>query len=243
MIFENEEWVKQYFIDAYPNEACGLIYDNYFHACDNKSATPTECFKIDKHDYMKALKSKTGLQAVIHSHPILPTTDRDVHICTPSASDMNGQADTNVPWTIYATDGINISAPLTFPQLQDTPLIGREFIHGVHDCYSIVRDYYFQKFGMKLINWARDYEWWEQDGISMYVHHLPEMGFRQIQEHELKKGDIVLMNILGKAPNHAAVYDGGDVIIHHLAGRLSTEDSLYKWRRQITHYWRHPVND
>lgn len=231
--------MRQYLIDNYPNEGCGLVYDGLFHACENLSEQKTDCFKIDKYEFMKAIKSSTGLQAVVHSHPLTSAQDPYIHVCTPSAGDMNGQADTQVPWMIYATDGINISEPLTFPQPQTIPLLGREFIHGVHDCYSIVRDYYFQVKGIQLMNWARDYQWWEQDGISMYTHHLPEMGFKEIYEHQIKEGDIVLMCILGKdrVPNHAAIYLGDDVIVHHLAGRLSCEDSLYKWRKQITNYY------
>ena len=40
--------------------------------------------------------------------------------------------------------------------------------------------------------------------------------------------DIILMNIESPVPNHAAIYLGENVILHHVTNRLSSRD-VYKW--------------
>lgn len=240
-ILNNGEMLK-HILNSYPNEACGLVYNNKYRPCKNISETPTTGFKINSKDYVKAETSKTKLQAVIHSHPITKDTNQQIHLCTPSAADHSGQRTTNVPWAIIATDGFDVTPPLWFPGELTRELYGREFIHGVADCYTIWRDYYYQKFNITMQNYPRDYEWWNTEE-NLYLDNYESEGFRVISPEEIKEGDVILMKILSKNPNHAAIYLGNDKIIHHLAGRISGEDSYKKWKRQITHILRHSVND
>jgi cell wall-associated NlpC family hydrolase len=41
---------------------------------------------------------------------------------------------------------------------------------------------------------------------------------------ELQYGDAILMQLASPLPNHAAVYLGDQLILHHLQGRLSSRD-------------------
>ncbi|MGN5509353.1 NlpC/P60 family protein, partial [Campylobacter coli] len=46
----------------------------------------------------------------------------------------------------------------------------------------------------------------------------------EIANTQLEVGDVILMQILSDRVNHAAVFLGGDLILHHLYGRLSKTD-------------------
>lgn len=52
------------------------------------------------------------------------------------------------------------------------------------------------------------------------MDRLNEEGFFQIKD-EPKRGDIILMNIKSKVPNHAGVYLGDGQMLHHMMNRLS----------------------
>ena len=41
---------------------------------------------------------------------------------------------------------------------------------------------------------------------------------------ELQYGDAILMQLGAKLPNHAAVYIGDQLILHHIQDRLSSRD-------------------
>jgi cell wall-associated NlpC family hydrolase len=50
------------------------------------------------------------------------------------------------------------------------------------------------------------------------------------------------MQVASPVPNHAAVYLGDGLILHHLQGRLSSRD-VYGgyWQKVTTHALRHPL--
>jgi hypothetical protein len=55
-------------------------------------------------------------------------------------------------------------------------------------------------------------------------------------DDNLKVGDCFLMQVASPVPNHAAVYLGDGLILHHLQGRLSSRD-VYGgyWQKVTTH--------
>jgi cell wall-associated NlpC family hydrolase len=105
-------------------------------------------------------------------------------------------------------------------QLAPSPLIGRGFRHGVHDCYSLLRDYYVEKFGVRLIDEPRDWNWWDdKQGLDLYRQHFDAAGFRVIDKREATQvGDGLLMSFNYRVPMHGAVVWDNDLILHHPAG-------------------------
>ena len=54
-----------------------------------------------------------------------------------------------------------------------------------------------------------------------------------------KTGDVVLMSINSPVLNHAAIYVGNDMILHHLHGRLSRREPACLWRKMFRRWIRH----
>lgn len=220
--------MKSHALSEYPRESCGFVVNGDYVPLINRAANPEAEFKIGEEDY---IRNHEGLQAVVHSHPNGPYY--------PSAADMRGQVDTDVPWAIIATDGERASDPVVWGDPARRPaLIGREFLHGVTDCYSLCRDYYALEHGIAIPEFPRDDNWWNSGG-NLYLDHFAEAGFFEIDRAELRPGDAVLMSVLASVPNHAGVAVADGLLLHHLPKRLSRREPLGPWARQITHCLRH----
>lgn len=226
------EKLCQHAIAAYPKEAAFLWTGAGIYPVDNVSETPETHCQISDTDLLAARKA--GLRAVIHTHP----DDWPV----PSSADMRAQLDNAVPFGICTVRGGEVSDLVWFGG--DRPALeGRGFVHGVTDCYALCRDYYADH-GITIPEYPRDWEWWD-DGQSLYVDYFRDAGFIEIAEAELREGDAVLFQIRSDVPNHAGIYLGGGVFLHHPAGRypvmpgkLSKRDNYYRWRDYATHWLR-----
>lgn len=101
---------------------------------------------------------------------------------------------------------------------------GRPFLHGLFDCYTLVRDYYKRNFQIFLpTNIQRDWEWWNK-GQNLYLENAKDCSF--IESNDIQKHDVLIMNINSPVPNHAAIYLGEGKILHHMSGRFSTIQNL-----------------
>lgn len=101
---------------------------------------------------------------------------------------------------------------------------GRPFLHGLFDCYTLVRDYYKRNFQIFLpTNIQRDWEWWNK-GQNLYLENAKDCSF--IESDDIQKHDVLIMNINSPVPNHAAIYLGDGKILHHMSGRFSTIQNL-----------------
>lgn len=58
----------------------------------------------------------------------------------------------------------------------------------------------------------------------MYVDNLPNEGFKPIPVEDVQPGDLILMQLGSPLPNHAAIYLGDQIILHHVQNRLSSRD-------------------
>lgn len=120
-------------------------------------------------------------------------------------------------------------------------LLGVPFQHGTHDCYSLIRDFYHQNFGIDLPNYARPNGWWKE-GMDLYMERYHKNGFRVLDCHpsEYQIGDVFLMSILSPVTNHGGVLVEKGQILHHFTNRLSTIEP-YKgiWRNCTTAVMRH----
>jgi cell wall-associated NlpC family hydrolase len=107
---------------------------------------------------------------------------------------------------------------------ENSEYVGRPFLHGLFDCYTLIRDYYKRSFGIHLpTNIQRNWEWWTQ-GENLYVENAKSFEFEEVTD--VKKHDVLIMKIGSPVPNHGAIYLGNGKILHHLAGRFSTIQEL-----------------
>lgn len=229
--------IQEYAAEQYPKEMCGLIVGGKFIKCVNESDKPEEMFRINKAVYFKALQSGK-LQAVIHSHCFDPNTPFKYDPRWPSTLDMKTWMAMNIPWGIVASNGNETSSVLWMDDNEIAPLVGREFIHGVQDCYAIVRDYYRTVLNINLINGARGMEWWDK-GEDLYSDNFEKAGFVEIAKEEADVNDVCLFQVKSPVINHAAVITGSNQILHHLFHRLSGHDRLDRWDKVIVKYIRY----
>jgi len=237
LTYEQRCAFRDHVVAEYPNEAVAILHGGQLIPLENVSDTPREAFKVDPHVY---LRYSEGLEAVLHSHTheLEKFMNQDIDLRTPSARDMQGQRDTNVPWGIVSTEGEDISEPVWLG-VAPAPLRGRHFVHGIWDCYSIVRDYYLMERDITLPDYPRNINWWGSDGQGIdenfYMDKYAEAGFEVVTDHStVKKDDVVLMQIRAEVTNHAAVYLGDNKILHHCFGMLSCEDNYNRWGKYVT---------
>lgn len=237
---------KKHVLKNYPNEACAIVVVdngklkviNYY----NSHEDPANHFKIDS-KLIAEYVINGSLKAVLHSHiaksrqqPIVYQQGGDIR--TPSASDIQSHIDFNIPFGIVATDGLSVSEPLWLDD-EISPLEGRSFVHGIADCWSIVRDYYRLHKRITLKNYAREPSWWINGQNLCTDDALQYNGFVLISYKDLQEGDVILMKVASPVPNHWAVVTGNNTIIHQLPHRLSREDQLSKWSKFIVKCYRH----
>ncbi|MGN5354324.1 C40 family peptidase [Ralstonia sp. L16] len=218
--------VREHAQRDFPREACGLVVvikgrERYI-ACRN-AARGTEHFELPAEDYAAA-EEQGEIIAVVHSHPNASAE--------PSEADRVACEASGLPWHIlsWPADDVRTIEPCGYV----APLVGRHFAHGILDCYSLVADWYARERGILLPDFERRDDWWK-DGGDLYMQHYGEAGFRAIsQDTPELPGDVILMQIRSPVPNHAGVYLGDGLMLHHLHGRLSSRDVYGGYWREIT---------
>ena len=212
-----------------PQEACGLILsdpmmgERFYYPCQNIAADPLNFFEISPEEQIEA--EKLGwIEAIVHSHPngepVLSLADRQMF------------AHTDCDWLLVCDGKLQ-----RFPKIP--PLIGRDFKHGKTDCYTLFKDFYFLA-GLDMDEFNRSDEWWH-NGQNLYLDNLEGQGFKRLDSQEtLQIGDVILMQVGANVPNHAGIYLGSQMVLHHSPKRLSKRD-LYDgyWLKHTHSIWRH----
>lgn len=214
-----------------PRESCGLVCiingkQKYF-PCRNLGVG-TDNFVLDPEDYDKA-DTAGEIVAVIHSHPNMSAK--------PSQADLVACEASGLPWFIVGYP--SLVWEYLEPKGYIAPLVGREWTHGILDCYSIIRDWYKQERNIELPEFDRHDEWWKA-GQNLYLDNILKVGFNPIEQKDLQEGDVILMTIGSSVPNHGALYLGNGVILHHIQNRLSTREVFGGyWLKNTTGYYRY----
>lgn len=228
---EHEDAFALIAMEAYPNEACAFVIDGKLVPVENVSQNPTEEFELSTEDSKKVIKASL----FIHSHPDGP------HY--PSEADMISQMSTAIPYGIITCTTDSTSKPLwVYDKSLEVDIEGRPFVHGIYDCYSLIRAYYKQSKGVILPDFARDMNWWDASKSlsgeiippkNLYLDNFEKANFTKLKEDEiLEPGDVILMNIGTKdAVCHAAVYIGDGLILHHLRDRIARKDHAASWKK------------
>ncbi|SSM86542.1 metal-dependent protease [Acinetobacter baumannii] len=232
--------IEAHAVAEYPRECCGLIVaggdGEIYIACRNLATTPSEHFRLPAEDFADA-EDVGEVLAVVHSHPnaSAAASDADRVMCEASG----------LPWHIVSV-GQCVGADPECGDLQtiepcgyEAPLVGRQFAHGVLDCYSLVRDFYARELGIQLSQYEREDDWWEKGQDLYSLDRLRAEGFELI-DGEPQRGDMILMQIRSPVSNHAGVYLGDGKMLHHMHGRLS-ETVVYggMWAERTRHIVRH----
>lgn len=216
--------VHAHALEEYPREACGLVVivkgrERYW-PCRNIASTPSDHFTLEAEDYAVA-EDAGEVVMVVHSHP--DVAER------PSEGDRVACEASGLPWLIISV----MPGPVVAGQAQiapsgfQAPLVGRTFQHGILDCWSLCRDWYAQEMGVMLPNPRRLDNWWDDGHSDLYgSDELRAAGFVPVTIDDIRRGDLILMQIRSRnlVPNHAGIYLGDGLMLHHMHGRLSSRD-------------------
>lgn len=101
-------------------------------------------------------------------------------------------------------------------------LLGIEFEMAQRNCYTLLRDFYRDNYGIVLPDVANPTRWWEH-GLDLYASIAPRIGFTVVEggPREWKPGDVILMAIRSSVGNHVGIIVDGGRMLHHQVGQRS----------------------
>lgn len=226
---------------CFPREACGFIVAQgkkaRFLPCDNAAEHPSDQFLISHLDYARA-EDAGEILAIWHSHPNASSE--------PSEADLAGCEASELPWLISSLrmieGAIVHEAPrLVRPSGFEVDYIGRPYIFGTFDCYSLMTDYYERELGIDLERFPhlRIKEWWRK-GFDILGENWVSQGFRIVEDGSFEEGDVLGIAMDSTVMNHVAIYVTGDIILHHLVNRLSRRETFGPyWHSRVKLHLRH----
>ena len=199
-----------------PHESCGLVAvykgKEKYYPCNNIAEDLGDQFIIDPDDWID-IEDKAEIIAVVHSHPNHPSTASDADLASCEYLDL--------PFYIVTPETENWS--YYEPSGYKKGLIGREWVWGVQDCWSLIEDWYKEKRQINLKHWDRPKSPKEFSENPLFESGLPLTGFIELENTiDLKEGDVLLMDTT-KTGNldHVALYLGNQTILQHCVKRLS----------------------
>lgn len=201
-------------VKSVPREMCGLLIrksstgDIVFKEVANTHPEPMSFFRIDAREIAAVSIAGDYVESFVHSHPNTSAQ--------PSAADV---ADMNLHGKPFVIVSARDREVRTWRPTK-VPLVGRAYVHGKQDCYTIVQDYYQRELGITLPDFEREDRWWENaNGEALYADNFREAGFVQIPLTDIRKHDALLC-YWGSTQhvNHALIYLGAD-------GALTSEDT------------------
>lgn len=153
---------------AYPKEACGLVIKKGRKTlalrCDNSAEDPCRDFRISEFEYARCA-DEGEVVGVWHTHPTGSSQPSSVDRIQCDASEL--------PWYILGvardSRGVIEFGKVTVLQPSDEvlPYAGRVYLYGVHDCYTLVQDYYQREYGIVLKDYKNPHGWWLRDRKSV----------------------------------------------------------------------------
>lgn len=238
--------IQAHAAECFPAECCGLIVNNAYVPCRNISKHADQ-FEIHPND-LAAAEDLGEIQAFVHSHPNASARASELDLLQIELHQK--------PWVICAYPDIEFQ--VYEPCGYRAPLVGRNYIHGIQDCYSIVRDFYERELGVYLPDYEREDAWWEsKESKSLYLDGFGEAGF--VEVNDLQYGDVMLCRV-GRTEhvNHAVIWLGDNgllkseqteacigsaLILHHPYGRKSVREVFgHQWQERVVKVVRYENN-
>lgn len=223
--------------ESFPLECCGVIVDKKYIPCRNISENKDQ-FEIHPED-LAEVEDLGEIQAYVHSHPNASARASELDLIQIELHQK--------PWVVCAYPDIEFQ--VYGPCGYKAPLVGRNYIHGIQDCYSIVRDFYHRELDIQLIDFERQDRWWEcKDSKSLYLDGFGQAGF--IEVSDMQYGDVLLCRV-GRTEhiNHAVIWlgdqtelkseqtescVGSSIILHHPYGRKSVREVFgQQWQERV----------
>lgn len=225
------EEMMQHAAEAAPHEACGLVVmagkKHRLVRARNLADQPTLHFDLDPEAWLD-VKDHEEVIGIYHSHP----NGR----AQPSQADRTSCELSGLPWHIvgYPSGEYTRIEPCGY----EAPYLERPYVWGVHDCYTLICDWYRREFGIQLEPVLCKEGWWNR-GENLYVELFASRGFVEVKD-EPREGDVLLIQVNSPVPNHGAIHLGNGTILQHVQGRLSTKDRWGGvWAKHCTHVLRH----
>lgn len=229
--------IQAHAAEVYPDECCGVIVSKEYIPCRNISDHKDQ-FEIHHEDLAKA-EDLGEIQAFVHSHPNASARASEVDLIQIELHEK--------PWVICAYPDIEFQ--VYEPCGYKAPLVGRNYIHGIQDCFAIVRDFYQRELGIYIADYERQDLWWEsKDSPSLYLDNFKKEGFIEVDQPQY--GDVLLCRV-GRTEhiNHALIWLGDNgmlksektepcigsaLILHHPYGRKSVREIFGpQWQERV----------
>lgn len=224
---------QQHALNRFPGPSMGLIIQDRYLPCE-----------VETIESLIMMARDRDADAIVYSKPNGGAF--------PDEREMLLQVEAKIPFGVIGGDQKSMDVPFFWgDQAEVAPILGRPFIHGILDCYSLVRDVFrlgYDGMAEQGIKWplkpvtlpdvARSDGWWN-DGKNLYEDWLKPAGFVEITAATAKAGDGFLMKIRSDRLNHAGVLISDNEILHHLPTRLSRREIGGLWFRQVDKWVRY----
>lgn len=219
------EQALEHAIESIPNESVGLVAivkgKEKYWPCKNIALDPTLHFIIDPDDYMQC-EEENEVMGVVHSHPKGEP---------PSQPDLDSCEYIDLPF--YICDPVKKTWHDFKPSgYKPNPLIGRNWVWGVQDCWTLVDDWFRIEKGIKFKTWPRPKTLKEFMNKPYFERVLTESGFIELKDdEELQYGDVLLVN---DNLDHVALYINNQEILSHSIRQLSCRELYDEHRINLT---------
>lgn len=224
--------LAEYAKTAAPEEACGFLVNTKtgvrVYRAQNTHESPVGRFRIDPVDVAAA--NRLGKPtAVWHSHAYGSVQ--------PSTLDLASCRLGDLPWLIVNPAGDH---SWTRPEHAVVPYIDRTYEFGLLDCWELARDWLRQERAVSLGRLPAGPNDLDR-GVSHFVNNYEAFGFIRLPTGSpLEPGDVLLMQIRCRVPNHCGIIDHNGRLLHHAFDKLS-ESVPYGglWEKSTTHHLRY----